>query len=170
MLAIRTTNTLPSSLPLKFMGWPHAHPISRNFIGLQWQFSLLNFTNPIPMAYANKFLHSIWAPSGSSSREENIYEETNVCAKRARQILEQRRAEFNLEVESMDTPHRLAQHEASAGESEDKAWRETLAEEYEKKPTPFETAQAEYRADALVYTYHEAHDMLDSIQANLLSI
>jgi len=81
------------------------------------------------------------------SPSENVYENTILVAKRARQILLQRRADFATELEEFGGEENLMDA------IQDTSYQERIAKKYEKKPKPITLAIKDVQEGNIIYSY-----------------
>lgn len=87
------------------------------------------------------------------SKAANIYEAIVIMSKRARQINEELKIEFNKRLEMVQS--KLFEPSEEATEPETNPDQVNIAREFEKLPKPTETAMQELLGDQLEYRYKE---------------
>ena len=88
-----------------------------------------------------------------SSKAENIYEAIVVLLKRARQINEEMKIEFNQRIEMLQS--RIFEPEEETEQPQTNPDQILIAQEFEKRPKPTEVAINEMMNDELKYRYKE---------------
>jgi DNA-directed RNA polymerase subunit K/omega len=88
-----------------------------------------------------------------SGKADNIYEAIVVLLKRARQINEEMKIEFNQRIEMLQT--RIFEPEEETEQPQTNPDQILVAQDFEKRPKPTETAINEILNDQLVYRYKE---------------
>jgi DNA-directed RNA polymerase subunit K/omega len=88
-----------------------------------------------------------------SNKAENIYEAIVVLLKRARQINEEMKIEFNQRIEMLQS--RIFDNEEETEQPQTNPDQILIAQEFEKRPKPTEVAINELMNDQLVYRYKE---------------
>lgn len=87
------------------------------------------------------------------SKAANIYETIVIMSKRARQINEELKIEFNKRIEMI--PSKLFEHAEEGVEPEANPDQINIAREFERMPKPTDTALEELMDDKLEYRYKE---------------
>ncbi len=85
------------------------------------------------------------------SKAENIYEAIVLMSKRARQINEETKIEFNQRLEMIQTKI----GETAEEETEKNPDQEKISLEFEKRPKPTENAMEELLSDKVEYRYKD---------------
>lgn len=88
-----------------------------------------------------------------TSRAENIYEAIVILLKRARQINEEMKIEFNQRIEMLQS--RVFEPEEETEQPQTNPDQILVAQEFEKRPKPTETAIQELMEERLTYRYKE---------------
>lgn len=88
-----------------------------------------------------------------ASKADNIYESIVVMSKRARQINEEIKIEFNQRVEMLQT--RIYDPEDEADQPQTNPDQILIAREFEFRPKPTEVATEEMIADKMTFRYKE---------------
>ncbi len=88
-----------------------------------------------------------------SGKAENIYEAIVVLLKRARQINEEMKIEFNQRIEMLQS--RVFEPEEETEQPQTNPDQILIAQEFERRPKPTETAIQELMEDGLTYRYKE---------------
>jgi DNA-directed RNA polymerase subunit K/omega len=88
-----------------------------------------------------------------TSKAENIYEAIVVLLKRARQINEEMKIEFNQRVEMLQS--KIFEPEEETDQPQTNPDQILIAQEFEKRPKPTETAIQELLASKLRHRYKE---------------
>jgi DNA-directed RNA polymerase subunit K/omega len=88
-----------------------------------------------------------------SNKADNIYEAIVVLLKRARQINEEMKIEFNQRIEMLQT--RIFEPEEETEQPQTNPDQILVAQDFEKRLKPTEVAINEILADQLVYRYKE---------------
>jgi len=88
-----------------------------------------------------------------SGKAENIYEAIVVLLKRARQINEEMKIEFNQRIEMLQS--RIFEPEEETDQPQTNPDQILVAQEFEKRPKPTETAIDEMLAGKLAFRYKE---------------
>jgi DNA-directed RNA polymerase subunit K/omega len=88
-----------------------------------------------------------------SGKADNIYEAIVVLLKRARQINEEMKIEFNQRIEMLQT--RIFEPEEETEQPQTNPDQILVAQDFEKRPKPTETAINEILNDQLSYRYKE---------------
>lgn len=88
-----------------------------------------------------------------SNKAENIYEAIVVLLKRARQINEEMKIEFNQRIEMLQS--RIFDNEEETEQPQTNPDQILIAQEFEKRPKPTEVAINELMNDQLIYRYKE---------------
>ena len=88
-----------------------------------------------------------------SQKAENIYEAIVVLLKRARQINEEVKIEFNQRIEMLQT--RIFEPEDESEQPQTNPDQILVAQEFEQRPKPTETAIQELSAEKLSFRYKE---------------
>lgn len=93
-----------------------------------------------------------------SNKAENIYEAIVVLLKRARQINEEMKIEFNQRIEMLQS--RIFDTEEETEQPQTNPDQILIAQEFEKRPKPTEVAINELMNDQLVYRYKEDDNVI----------
>jgi len=88
-----------------------------------------------------------------SGKAENVYEAIVVLLKRARQINEEMKIEFNQRIEMLQS--RIFEPEEETEQPQTNPDQILVAQEFEKRPKPTETAIQEFMENRLSYRYKE---------------
>jgi DNA-directed RNA polymerase subunit K/omega len=88
-----------------------------------------------------------------SSKAENIYEAIVILLKRARQINEEMKIEFNQRIEMVQS--KVFEPEEESDQPQTNPDQILIAQEFEKRPKPTEIAIQEFLANKLTYRYKE---------------
>ena len=88
-----------------------------------------------------------------SGKAENIYEAIVVLLKRARQINEEMKIEFNQRIEMLQS--RIFEPEEETDQPQTNPDQILVAQEFEKRPKPTETAIDEMLSGKLAFRYKE---------------
>lgn len=88
-----------------------------------------------------------------SNKAENIYEAIVVLLKRARQINEEMKIEFNQRIEMLQT--RIFEPEEETDQPQTNPDQILVAQEFERRSKPTEVAIQELLGDKLTYRYKE---------------
>lgn len=88
-----------------------------------------------------------------SGKAENIYEAIVVLLKRARQINEEMKIEFNQRIEMLQS--RVFEPEEETEQPQTNPDQILIAQEFERRPKPTETAIQEIMDDRITYRYKE---------------
>jgi len=90
---------------------------------------------------------------GMSNKAENIYEAIVVLLKRARQINEEMKIEFNQRIEMLQS--KIFEPEEETEQPQTNPDQILVAQEFEKRPKPTETAIQELQNGQLSYRYKD---------------
>jgi len=88
-----------------------------------------------------------------SGKAENIYEAIVILLKRARQINEEMKIEFNQRIEMLQS--RIFEPEEETEQPQTNPDQILVAQEFEKRPKPTETAIEELEKGLITYRYKE---------------
>ena len=88
-----------------------------------------------------------------TAQAENIYEAIVVLLKRARQINEEMKIEFNQRIEMLQS--RIFEPEEETDQPQTNPDQILIAQEFEKRPKPTETAIQEFLDGTISYRYKE---------------
>ncbi|MBI1804176.1 MAG: DNA-directed RNA polymerase subunit omega [Ignavibacteriae bacterium] len=88
-----------------------------------------------------------------TGKAENIYEVIVILLKRARQINEEMKIEFNQRIEMLQS--RIFEPEEETDQPQTNPDQILVAQEFEKRPKPTETAVHELMEGTLAYRYKE---------------
>lgn len=93
-----------------------------------------------------------------TGKAENIYEAIVILLKRARQINEEMKIEFNQRIEMLQS--RIFEPEEETDQPQTNPDQILIAQEFEHRPKPTETAITELLNDKLTYRYKEEEPLL----------
>ena len=93
-----------------------------------------------------------------SAQAENVYEAIVVLLKRARQINEEMKIEFNQRIEMLQS--RIFEPEEESDQPQTNPDQILIAQEFEKRPKPTETAIHEFLDGTISYRYKEEDSAL----------
>ncbi len=88
-----------------------------------------------------------------TSKAENVYEAIVILLKRARQINEEMKIEFNQRIEMLQS--RIFEPEEETDQPQTNPDQILVAQEFEKRPKPTETSVQELMEGNLAYRYKE---------------
>ncbi len=88
-----------------------------------------------------------------AGKAENVYEAIVILLKRARQINEEMKIEFNQRIEMLQS--RIFEPEEETDQPQTNPDQILIAQEFERRPKPTETAINELLATKLAYRYKE---------------
>ena len=88
-----------------------------------------------------------------SGKAENIYEAIVILLKRSRQINEEMKIEFNQRIEMLQS--RIFEPEEETEQPQTNPDQILVAQEFERRPKPTETAIGEFLTDKVTYRYKE---------------
>src|SRR5689334_13394889 len=88
-----------------------------------------------------------------SGKAENIYEAIVILLKRSRQINEEMKIEFNQRIEMLQS--RIFEPEEETEQPQTNPDQILVAQEFERRAKPTETAIGEFLADKITYRYKE---------------
>ena len=91
-------------------------------------------------------------------KADNVYEAIVVLLKRARQINEEIKIEFNQRVEMLQS--RIFEPEEETEQPQTNPDQILIAKEFERRPKPTETAIQEFLGDQITYRYKEEDSQL----------